>query len=266
MKKIVFYLLLLFLLIINAASVSRASTDTNAVDRVKQPARDLFNFLYGIGDYIAPPEETVIPDETQPSGQPTSVPSGTAPTFGPPPAPVYTADVANLMERVKDTVHGSCTSAGRGIITSSNSDCVDPVADVEGVKNGQNAVSQLKYSADSFEYVQCVGCAVAMAQANGIPYGGWGNAKQHANQFVMGYDYVPYDGAASTYKIKPGSLFVLTSGTYGHIGMVTEIIKDETGRPHSFRALECNYQRSGYFSHEKIWSFDQIAGFQVPES
>ncbi|QQS44145.1 CHAP domain-containing protein [Candidatus Roizmanbacteria bacterium] len=256
MKKISILLLLLFLLFMSSATYSRASNEESSAEKVKKPARNLFYFFKDIGNNSSP--DTGAPDPTLPPD------ASPAPTYGPPPAPIYDTQLANLMEAIKQKAHSNCTMFGTGIVATQNSYCVQPIANVSGIQNGQSVVNDMKYSADNYYYLQCVGCAVAMAKANGKPYLGWGNAKQHADQSVLGYTYVPYTSASSAYSVKPGSLFILTGGTYGHIGMVSEIIYDENNRPHSFRGFECNYQANGYVSHEKTWAFDQIAGFQVP--
>ena len=256
MKKITITLFLLLLAFTASATYSRASNNESSVEKVKEPARNLFQFLNDIGSYV--PADTPTPLPNQPS------PYISGPTYGPAPAPIYNSDLANLMEAIKQKAHSNCTMLGKGIVSVLNSYCVDPIDTIPGIQNGQSTVNQLKYSADNYYYLQCVGCAVAMAQANGKPYLGWGNAKQHAGQFVFGYTYVPYTSPSSAYSVKPGSLFVMTGGTYGHIGMVSEIIYDENNKPHSFRGFECNYQANGYVSHEKTRSFDQVAGFQVP--
>lgn len=257
MKKTSIVLFLFLLLLTSSATYSRASNDTSSAEKVKQPARDIFNFLNDIGSYVPANTPTSLPNQN-----PTPYISG--PTYGPPNAPIYNSDFANLMEAIKQKAHSNCTMLGTGVVAKLNSYCVDPIDDISGIQNGQSVVTQLQYSANNYFYLQCVGCAVAMAQANGKPYMGWGNAKQHAGQSVFGYTYVPYTPSFTGYAVKPGSLFIMTGGTYGHIGMVSEIIYGENNKPHSFRGFECNFQRSGYVSHEKTWSFDQAAGFQVP--
>ncbi len=257
MKKLLSISFLLFLVFVSSAAYSRASNDPSSAEKVKKPAIDIFNFLNEIGSYSPANTPTPVPNQNP-------TPNISGPTYGPAPAPIYDSVLANLMEAIKQKAHSNCTMFGTGVVATQNSYCVQPIANVSGIQNGQSVVNEMKYSADNYYYLQCVGCARAMASANGKKYMGWGNAKQHAGQSVLGYQYIPYTSSSTAYAVKPGSLFVITGGTYGHIGMVSEILYDENNRPDSFRGFECNFQRNGYVSHEKTWLFSQIAGFQVP--
>lgn len=220
---------------------------SNEIDHLKEPAIKLYEFYSDFNKYVPP---TRAPSTTQSSLTPTST------VFDPNRRP--TTEVSSLFEKVTQKIHASCTTFGKGVVRSNNSYCVEPIAPIVGTE-GNRTVAILKQSANAYYNLQCVGCAVAAAQANGAPYMGWGNAKQHANQLVLGYTFVPSPQAyADPSVLIPGSLFVMTGGAYGHIGMVTEV----EGK--AFYGFECNMQ-PGYVGHrERLRSIDSVAGFQIP--
>ncbi len=222
-----------------------ADTYRDPAETAKEPARALFDFLNEMTNYVPPTRTpTQTPEESTPN-----------PTSGVLPL----TEVSSLFEAVTQKIHNSCTTFGVGVVRRANNYCVEPIASIIG-QTGPKTVLQMKYSSNSFDYLQCVGCAIAAAKATGKPYFGWGNAKQHAGQLVAGYTYrSSIQILQDPSQLKIGSLFVMTGGAYGHIGMVTEI-----DGSHGFRAFECNTQ-PGYVSHrEKTRSFDSVAGFQIP--
>lgn len=217
----------------------------------------------GVGFPTNPTPQISSPLPTVPN--PTYGPvAPTLPPIGPPTGPL--APVEYLTELITRSIHANCTSMGTGVIYVTNNYCADPSKHIvnqnNGAPYGDLFLQEIKASTN-YGYVQCVGCARAMASANKKPYKGWGNAKLHIGQPVPGYAYIP-SNAWGVKGVVPGSLFVISSGAYGHIGFVSKVNIDASGNVYSFRAQECNWGGSGYFRHDKTWTVSQVTGFQVP--
>jgi surface antigen len=185
------------------------------------------------------------------------------------------SSIETISTEIKNSIHGSCREFGAGIIKKSNNSCVDVLNPIltdratRTIKELKDSTSAVNIPGSPYhQTVQCVGCARALSEAIGKSYRGFGAAKQHIGKAVTGYNYVtntsltPQSRASS---IPPGSLFVTTDGTFGHIGMVKKVnISNLTREALSFVAVECNWEKPGYFG-ERVIHFDQVAGFQVPQ-
>ena len=185
------------------------------------------------------------------------------------------SSIETISTEIKNSIHGSCREFGVGIIKKPNNSCVDVLNPIltdratRTIKELKDSTSAVNIPGSPYhQTVQCVGCARALSEAIGKSYRGFGDAKQHIRKAVTGYNYVtntsltPQSRASS---IPPGSLFVTTDGTFGHIGMVKKVnISNLTREALSFVAVECNWEKPGYFG-ERVIHFDQVAGFQVPQ-
>ena len=220
-------------------------------------------------DLLFKPYSFYIGESNSPTSAPTPT-AGATPIIQPV-TPGLTPGESNTAEgqfadRIVQIVHANCKYGGRaGIVASGNVGCL---SSLDGVIN-QNAISEFRVSASSYQYLQCVGCARGMGDARNRPYNGYGNAKQHSGQRVSGYTY--YANTINSYRenwanVTPGSMFILGIGAYGHIGYITEVYRDTDGRPTSFKAFECNYGGNGYVRHDKIWPMSTITGWQKPNS
>lgn len=187
---------------------------------------------------------------------------------------VFNSQFGNLVKLITQVIHGACTQYGVGIVKKGNNSCVDGISPVVGAAHGPKTVQHLKNSTGVVnrpgsayhQTLQCVGCAIAMAEANGKPYNAWGNAVNHSDQKVNGYQYVRSASLtpAQRAKIIPGSIFVSKSGTYGHVGIVVKVDVNSAGEAYSFVAQECNWSKPGYFGLGRTIAFDMVDGFQIP--
>lgn len=204
---------------------------------------NIFDFLFQTGTQnVTPlPQQNIPPTVAPITGNP-----DISPTL-PPNLPPNTG-AGQYADEVVRRVHTYCIHEGqKGIVTSGNKVCLDSLNGMMSTA----AINSFKNLPET-QFIQCVGCAVSMALARNRPYYRIGNAKQQANQRVANYTYIPNSPAMHSTLI-PGSLFIITTGFFGHIGYVTEIYKDRNGIPYAFRAFECNYGTNGIVRHDKIW-------------
>jgi hypothetical protein len=172
-------------------------------------------------------------------------------------------DEAKFADQVVASVQQNCISANgtKGVVYNGNYNCIDKVTLLNNP-----AKTELKTSAAAYQFLQCVACPRGMAKATNKPYNGWGNAKTNIGQLVSGYKY--YENTPSNQGfLTPGSIGVSNFGTYGHLLYITEIYKEEgTGRPISYKALECNYGASGSMRHNiiRLVNSSYLSGWQKP--
>ena len=227
------------------------------VESLKKSAVNMMRAILEItntgGDSSRPDSgATVTPSINQPNGN-----ASVTPTNQPYIPKEYDGTKAQYAENVTSIIHTNCAD---GVVSSRNRTCL---THLQGVM-AQSEINELNTSAIDHGFVQCVSCARAMAKATGGTYDGYGNANQHIGKKVNGYKYISTKSINELYKVIPGALFVKNVGAYGHIGFVSEVMRDSNNRPVAFRAFECNLQKNGYVSHERILSVNSVTGFQIP--
>ncbi|MDP4011351.1 MAG: CHAP domain-containing protein [Candidatus Roizmanbacteria bacterium] len=237
---------------------NKLPSPTNSIENTKRKTEEIYNNIFeSIFNFNS--SITNTPSSQNP-GNPTSSPNPGNNTSTPTKSRTNESQYA---DKIIEIIHKNCTSGGvPGIVTILNRDCLDSLKN--GIMN-DSEIAELKQSTIDNYFLQCVPCARVMSKATGGKYNGYDDAKTHIGKEVAGYEYISIRAKNNLSKIVPGSIFVVNTGAYGHIGYITEVIKDDNGLPVSFRAFECNLQKNGYVSHERILSIYAVTGFQVPK-
>ena len=192
------------------------------------------------------------------SGNPTGNPGNGTPI----PYPTYdpgsiTNDEVLYSNQFMQIIQSFC---GSRIVSTSNISCLNSLSSIMT----NEAVNKFKiFQYIPTTYIQCVTCAVGMAYARGKPYTFGGNAKDHANRYVPNYRYYSNIKSNRT-SLKPGSLFISTSGTWGHIGYVIKVFLDSNNEVDSFQGFECNWGSPGLVRNDRVININSIAGWQTP--
>lgn len=247
---------------------------------------DFFSILFGnknsrsdIPMPTLPPGVTPTPDPNVPTATP-----GPAITY--PPSNTdearYADDVVNYAKNncrsYKGSVTGDCSNnplCGRdnsgstfkkSIIDNQNYNCLDSFAPIMNA----GARAELKYSAQSYVFAQCVSGVRSQSEARGRPYNAYGNAIDHARVNAdPNYTYYTRSSDPQYARLVPGSIIIQDIGQWGHIMYVTEVNRDpSTQKADNVKVYELNYGYYLYGSvrHDRFLSVDNIKGWQTPNS
>lgn len=122
-----------------------------------------------------------------------------------------------------------------------------------GVYNSGESHSPLNYY-----YRNCTDGAAFWAQSYlGVNVSGWGNAKNWNETAASRYMVKP--GNANS--VEPGDIAQSDDGTYGHVGFVTEVIKNDQGEVTKIKVAELNKDGKGNFTHDPYSTKNSLGKF-----
>lgn len=114
------------------------------------------------------------------------------------------------------------------------------------------------YSPAGYSYRNCTdGVAYWTQNMLGVAVGGWGDANNWDNNAG---GYIVKAGSSNT--IEPGDIAQSNDGTYGHVGFVTEVVKNSAGTIISIRVAEYNKAGTGRFSHDSYATKNSAGKFK----
>ncbi len=114
----------------------------------------------------------------------------------------------------------------------------------------ENVVGTLRRSASYsalYPYLQCVGFVRAIQEGIGYTLPGVEEAQLYASVEVPGYTFHPIEDYPSNDSAPvPGDLAIMTGGSAGHIGFISEVSSPEdTSSPYFFRIIDANWNFKG---------------------
>ncbi len=102
------------------------------------------------------------------------------------------------------------------------------------------------YSPLGYGYRNCTdGAAYWVNKYLGVNVSGWGDAKSWDSN-ASGYDVK----AGNANNIEPGDVAQSDDGNWGHVGFVTDVIKNDAGAVIKLKVAEYNHNSDGAFTHE----------------
>lgn len=115
------------------------------------------------------------------------------------------------------------------------------------------------HSPRGYDYRNCTdGVDYWVKKYTGVDVAGWGNANTW-NTSAANARYTVYNG--NTNNIEPGDIAQDDTGTYGHVGLVTDVVKDSNETVTSIIVAELNKDTHGDYSHDTYTSKDTSGNF-----